>query len=291
MPALTWIEDKQSRAATIVRAGTRGTASYTKSFKIFGSDDDQVVHADVSATVMQSLYFWQYPFSNVQCTVESYTLAYLGDKCWQLTINYEKKGADDDNEPEPLKRARSFDTGGGTQHITQALSETAFGTNAPNQQKAIAVDDERVSGVDIVVPALQWSETYDVPATYVTAAWIKTVAELTGTTNSAAFRTFSPGEVLFVGCSGQQEWDEKKGDGPWSLAFKFVASPNAGSGMTLPALTVGSISGIEKRGHEYMWVRYEADVSQDTVIKKPRHVYVNRVYREGDFSKLGIGVN
>jgi hypothetical protein len=94
-----------------------------------------------------------------------------------------------------------------------------------------------------------------------------------------------------VGCSGQQEWDEKKGDGPWSLAFKFIASPNAGSGATLPALSVGDITGIAKKGHEYMWVRYEADVSQKTLIKKPRHVYVNKVYRDGDFSKLGIGTN
>lgn len=297
MPTLTWVEDKASRAATIVRAGTRGTSSYTKSFKIFGSDDDQTVHADVSNTVMTSLYYWQYPYSNVQCTVESYTLSYLGDQCWQLTINYEKKSADDDNEPEPLKRARSFDTGGGTHHITQAIQERHFPEEAPLQWLAIGVDDDRVNGVDIVVPSLQWSETYDVPAAYVTAAWIKKVAELTGTTNDAPFRTFAAGEVLFVGCSGQQEWDEKKGDGPWSLAFKFIASPNAGEDETLPPITVGGIAGaggiegIEKKGHEYMWVRYEADVDQATVIKKPRHVYVNKVYRDGDFSQLGIGVS
>jgi hypothetical protein len=289
MPALQWVEDKASRAATIVRAGTRGTATYTKSFKIFGSDDDLLVHTDVSQTVMNSLYYWQYPYSNVQCTVESYTLSYIGDKCWQLTINYEKKGADDQNEPEPLKRARSFDTGGGTHHITQAIEEERFGDNAPDQQKAIGVDDERVSGVDIVVPALQWSETYDVPAVYVTAKWIKTVASLTGTVNASGFRTFAPGEVLFVGASGQQEWDEKKGDGPWSLAFKFIASPNAGEGGSLPALSVGGIDDIAKKGHDYMWVRYESDVANDTVIKKPRHVYVNKVYRDGDFSGLGIG--
>jgi hypothetical protein len=291
MPTLDWVEDKSSRAATIVRAGTRGTATYTKSYKIFGTDDDLVVHADVSQTVMQQLYYWQYPYSGVQCTVESYSLSYLGDKCWQLTINYEKKGADDESEPEPLKRARSFDTGGGTHHITQALEEQRYGDNAPDQKKAIAVDDERVGGVDIVIPALQWSETYDVPAAYVTSAWIKRVAQATGTTNSGTFRTFAAGEVLFVGCSGQQEWDEKKGDGPWSLAFKFIASPNAGEGAALPALSVGSIDGIAKKGHEYLWVRYEADVASNTLIKKPRHVYVNKVYRESNFALLGIGVN
>jgi hypothetical protein len=32
-------------------------------------------------------------------------------------------------------------------------------------------------------------------------------------------------------------------------------------------------------------------VSDNTLIKKPRHVYVNKVYRDGNFSGLGIGVS
>jgi hypothetical protein len=288
---LTWVEDKASRSATIIRAGTRGTATYTKSYKIFGSDDDLAVHSEVNSTIVASLYYWRYPGTTVDLTVENYNLSYLGDKCWQLSINYEKKGADDASEPEPLRRARSFDTGGGTRHITQALDETKYPSTAPAQDKAIGVDDDRIAGVDVVEPALQWSESYDVPSIYVTASYIKKVSELTGTTNNAAFRTFARGEVLFLGCNGTQEWDEKKGDGPWTLTYKFVASPNAGSGQTLPAISVGTISGIEKKGHEYLWVRYEADVRENTLVKKPRHVYVNRVYRESDFSQLGIGVS
>jgi hypothetical protein len=292
-PTLTWVEDKASRAATIIRVGTRGTATYTKSYKVFGTDDDLTLHTEVSAQVMAALYYWQYPGSTVQLTIENYTVSYLGDKCWQVTLNYEKTGADDDEEPEPLRRTRSFDTGGGTRHMTQAIAERGYSQsgNAPNQKKAIGVDDDRVAGVDVVEPALQWSESYDVPAAYVTAAYIKSVSDATGTTNDATFRTFARGEVLFVGCSGTQEWDEKKGDGPWTLTYKFVRSPNAGSGETLPALEVGDIDNIEKRGHEYLWVRYESDVDSGTLLKKPRHVYVNQVYRETDFGQLGIGTS
>ena len=148
-----------------------------------------------------------------------------------------------------------------------------------------------MAGVDIVVPQLSWTETYDVPNRFVTAQYIKDISGVTGSTNDAAFRTFARGEVLFLGCSGSQEWDEDRGDGPWSLSYKFLASANAGNGQYLPALSIGSISNIEKEGHEYLWVRYEDDVDENVLLRKPKAVYVNRVYRERDFSKIGIGVD
>jgi hypothetical protein len=299
--ALTWVEDKASRAATIVRLGSRGTATYTKSFKVFGTDDDLALHNEIRSYIANWGFYWQYPGGgDEKLAIDSYSVSYLGDKAWQVTLNYQKAGADNDERPDPFKRSRSFDTTGGTQHITQGLVTADFAQGeqrywngtpaAPNQYGAIAVDDDRVAGVDIVVPALQWTETYDVPHSYVTAAYIKSVAGLTGTTNSAAFRTFAKGEVLFIGCTGQQEWDSDRGDGPWSLSYRFIASPNAGSGATAPAITVGDITGIEKKGHEYMWVRYENSVDSSAVVKKPKAVYVNRVYPEGNFAGLGIGV-
>jgi len=297
---LTWIEDNSSRSATIVRLGRKATSSYSKSWKVFGTTDDTVVHTEANVYASGQFSYWAYPGQpNVQLRAESYTVAYLGDDAWQVTINYEKNGAEDDDQRDPMKRSRSFDTSGGTQHITQATGGTVTtvgGTTttsvterkyppdtAPSMNSAIGVDGQSVNGVDIVVPALSWTETYDVPAAYVTAAYIKGVAGLTGTVNNATFRTFAAGEVLFMGCSGSQEWDDQKGNGPWSLSYKFVASPN------VTAQTIGDISGVEKKGHEYLWVRYEDSVSENELVKKPKYVYVNKVYRDGNFSGLGIG--
>jgi hypothetical protein len=279
--ALTWVEDSQSRSATIVRLGKKASASYTKSYKVFGTTDDVVLHNDINATISGS--FWQYPGTDAIFLPDSYSVEYLGDDAWQVTVNYVKEGADDPSQQNPLKRARSFDTGGGTTHITQALSESRYGTGAPDMQGAIGVDDNSVAGVDVVIPALQWTETYDVPSQYVTQGYINTLANLTGTVNQGGFRGFAAGEVLFVGCSGSQEWDSERGDGPWSLSYKFTASPNASN------LAVGSITVTTKKGHEYLWVRYEDAVESNTLIKRPKHVYVNRVYRETSFASLGIG--
>ena len=283
--SLVWVEDGDSRQATIVRRGRKAASSYAKSYKIFGTADDTVLHSAINAEVSANGRYWQYPgVPGVQLMAESYSVSYLGDEAWQLTINYEKTGADDEATA-PLKRARSFDTTGGTQHKTQAEAESRFGNNAPDQQRAIGVDSNGVNGVDIVVPQLSWQESYDVPNSYVTSAWIRGVAGVTGTTNNAAFRGFEAGEVLFLGCSGSQEWDDQKGSGPWSLSFRFAASQN------VTGQTIGDITGISKKGHEYLWVRYEDAVSSNSLLKKPRAVYVNKVYKDSNFSTLGIGTS
>jgi hypothetical protein len=289
--ALTWVEDGESRSATIVRRGRNATSSYVKSYKVFGTTNDVELHAAINSEISGGNYGWQYPgVADAQLWAEQYSVEYLGDDAWQVQITYEKKGAEP-QQPDPMKRTRSFDTTGGTMHITQAESESKFPANAPAQFNAIGVDDNGVNGVDIVVPQLQWQETYDVPAAYVSNTYIRGLATLTGTTNNSTFRGLEAGEVLFMGCSGSQEWDSQKGNGPWSLTYRFVASPNAGSGGTVPAITIGSITGINKKGHEYLWVRYESEVDSSSLIKKPKAAYVNRVYRESNFALLGIGTN
>jgi hypothetical protein len=287
---LTWVEDNSSRSATIYRLGKKATSTRTKSYKVFGTSDDVALHAEANQTITAGLMYWQYPGAgNQQLRAESYSVEYLGDDAWHVEIQYEKIGADDPEQENPYKRSRSFDTSGGTQHITQAYAERAYGTDAPAMQKAIGVDGDSVAGIDTIVPQLTWTETYDVPDNYMTDAYIKNLSRLTGCTNNGAFRTFAAGEVLFLGCSGSQEWDAQKGNGPWSLSFKFSASQNAGGSSELDALEVGSITGIEKKGHEYLWVRYEDSVDGNVLYKKPKYVYVNRVYREADFADLGLG--
>lgn len=298
MANLTWIEDGDSRQATIVRKGKKATSSYVKSYKVFGTADDTVLHAAINSEISANGAYWQYPgVAGMQLRAEQYSVSYLGDDAWQVTISYEKGGAEDGTEP--LKRARSFDTTGGTQHITQAAQgdivgvsgnavttaspERRFPPSAPMMNGAIGVDSNGVNGVDIVSPQLQWQEQYDVPNTYVTSAYIRGLAGITGTVNNASFRGFAAGEVLFLGCSGNQEWDDQKGRGPWSLTYRFAASQNVTN------KTIGDISGIDKKGHEYLWVRYEDGVSGADLIKKPKAVYVDKVYMDGDFSGLGIG--
>jgi hypothetical protein len=281
-----WVEINGSRSATIHRIGKRADSTYTKTYRVFGVDDDMQLHSEANNKFSADRFV---QIGAYQLMVESYTVQHIAERVYEVAVTYVKAGSDDES---PMRRTRSFDTTGGQSHMTQAYSERKYPeADAPSMMKAICVADESVKGIDVIVPALQWTEAYDVPAAYVTDAYIKTVASLTGTVNKLAFRSFDVGEVLFAGCNGTQEWDSEKGDGPWNLSYKFVASPNAGEGKTLPPVDIDGITGpIEKRGHEYLWIKYQASEDKNVIVQKPQFVYVNRVYREGDFAGLGIGV-
>ena len=68
----------------------------------------------------------------------------------------------------------------------------------------------------------------------------------------------------------------------WIASEPPYASPNMSN------LTVGDITNINKKGWEYLWVRYgdAEDTAAKTLIKKPTAVYVEKVYEQGDFGAL-----
>ena len=88
--------------------------------------------------------------------------------------------------------------------------------------------------------------------------------------------------MLFLGASGSRRGTGVDSD--WEITFRFAASPNASG------ISVGPISGISKKGWEYLWVRYAdaEDAGSQAIVKRPVAAYVERVYDQGNFSALGI---
>ena len=168
----------------------------------------------------------------------------------------------------------SFETGGGTRHLTMSRGSTRFPSNAPDYGGAICVDsDGTVHGVDVTMPAL----TFTINKVYssFSASDVARVASYTGKVNSGSFEGFAAGEVLFLGASGG-----KRSDGKWEISYKFSVSPNES------AFSVGSINVGAKQGWDYAWVRYEDEVSGNAVVRKPAAVYVESVYESVSFSGL-----
>ena len=203
----------------------------------------------------------------------------IAEAAWEGSVRYGKR-----EPPKTGDSSYQFDTGGGTQHITQSLQTVGryapAGSVAPDFQGAIAVTHDNVEGVDITVPVYHFSETHYIATASVTGGYKAALFFLTGKVNAMPFRGFAMGEVLFLGASGSQ-----RGQEDWEISFRFAASPNVQN------LWMGNIGGISKRGWEYLWVRYadDEDTNAKVLVKRPIGVYVERVYDYGDFSGLGIG--
>ena len=245
------------------REATEGSSTSTELlYLVQGTEDDLQVKSLVAATA---------PTVYDGLVRDSFSVTPLGGGVWECTVRY------------VLLESESqftFDTGGGTQHITQSLQTIGGyappGFTAPNFQGAMGVTTDSVEGTDITVPVYSFTETHYISGALVTPAYKAALFFLTGKVNGAAFKGFAAGEVLFLGAAGS-----KRGTDDWEITYRFAASPN------VTGLVVGPITGIVKKGWEYLWVRYADAEDQYVLVKRPIAAYVEQVYELGDFSGLG----
>ena len=89
---------------------------------------------------------------------------------------------------------------------------------------------------------------------------------------------------LFLGASGSKRAQVGEEE-DWEITYRFAGSPN------VTGLSIGPISGISKKGWEYLWVRYadQEDTTAKALVKRPIAAYVERVYESGNFAALGLG--
>ena len=177
----------------------------------------------------------------------------------------------------------AFDTGGGSAHITQSLTTIARhappGKSAPDCLGAIGVTTDSVEGTDINVPVYQFGETHYISNLLVTPAYKANLFHLTGRVNSDRVAGLRRGRGAVPGRERRQTWRQTTGR-------LLSASPQVPN---VTGLVIGSINGIDKRGWEYVWVRYSDVESASVLVKQPIAAYVEQVYRTGNFLTLGIG--
>ena len=266
--SITVLEKPGSRA---VSAGESPSADLL--YVVQGTDDDSAARDALAAAA---------PASHGGLVRKGWTVDPVGDPTttllWDGTVKY---GRYDRSPPDVGESSYSFETSGGTMHITQSRRTVqryaAPGRTAADFGGAIGVTHDNVEGVDITVPVFRFSETHIVAADSVTLAYKANLFYLTGKVNSGTFKGFAAGEVLFLGASGSQ-----RGDDDWEITFYYAASPN------VTGLTVGAITGIAKKGWEYLWVRYEdaADNDAKCVVKRPIQVNIEEVYETTSFAAL-----
>lgn len=190
--------------------------------------------------------------------------------------------APDDNEA--LGPEYSFDLSAVTEHITQSKETihrikrftSSEAGSAPDNQRAIGITlDGEVQGVDRFTPYLEWSTTRTWG--YITKKYLRTLYSLVGTTNAATFYGWAKGEVLFLGASASIKQKA-------TVTYKFAVSPNLVDVIVCTALDIPT-----KGGWEYLWVAYSPVPDKNRITMQPDSAYVERIYDEGDFTKIGVG--
>lgn len=267
------VEHYGSRAATLAEDASR--SSYRLAYRVLGSEDDAEVRARVEATL---------PAYYAGMRFQQYSIEHQGGGVWIAEAQYAVYIPKTEGES-----VFTFDTTGGTQHITQSKETTglysATGQAAPSFEGAIGVNGDSVEGCDITVPVYAYEETHYVPHAAVTEAYRSVILALTGKVNAAAFKGMARGECLFQGARGS-----RRGLGPWEITYRFAGSQNLTDDGFSQGLTIGEVIEVrDKLGWEYLWVRYADAVDGVTLVRKPRYAYTERVYDFGDFSLLGIG--
>lgn len=279
VPTNVAIEKFRSRRG---RASSDGSTEMTYIYTVSGSNDvgDILSYANTAAPT-----FVTDPVSGGILWRDEVDWDQIGDELWEVNVTFVTPDRFDQrkhDKPDLGEYELSWDTTGGTARITSSKETTRFPATATDHKGAIGLDQEgNVQGVDIVVPACKWTVTFRLANATVNNAYGMVVEELTGTMNDATFFGRPAGEVLFMGAQGKTGI---KTDPVFN--FHFVRLPN------VTGLTIGDITGIAKRGWDYLWVEYrpgEQDANSKRTPMEPIGVYVETVYPEGNFAALGIG--
>ncbi len=214
--------------------------------------------------------------------------SYDDDGNMEISVLYEgndNSGGDssDDENSDPTV---SFDCSGGTKHITHAISQRkAYPSGADDTGGAIGWNGKpgpemEITGVDVPTGQLRESYTKIFRMSEITTAKKRAWNSLVGKVNSSSFKGWSPGEVMFLGCSFS---GTNKGSSKVSVQFNFSIQENESSAK------INGVSCGSKQGFQCIWAMSDtAKGNDDTPVANIKGVYVATVCESGNFGTLGI---
>jgi hypothetical protein len=185
---------------------------------------------------------------------------------------------------------------GGTILSTQAAANLTIGARAAvNFNRAIGVSREGVAGTDVTAPKLEFQMIRNFQG--MTLSYIRDCHKLTGTTNDSVFYGYERGPAAVPGRE-RHAVAEQPGRRPRPLCARDVPLRRIGQRHRVDLdLVPDDASGnhllrVDKKGWEYLWVYYKDDVdaASNTMRPRPDAFYVEKVYEDGDFRRLLIGV-
>jgi len=271
------------------QSGKDGTGRNTKRkllYHVLGTDSDTDI---VTAVLAEAPGI--FTANGINLKLDDISKTQIGPEFWAAEVNYiDPEKQEDKKKRDENTLVASWDTTGGTQHITTSLETRGSGQRslsidpAENFGRAIEVTESGVNGTDVVVPMLRLELEYKFPNASVTDAYIRKLRDLTGTTNSAEFKGWAIGDLLLLGSSGRQS-----SQGGITARFIFAAGKSISGSFGGFVDDEGNTLDLTKRAHDHLWYYFAREEGDENVVQRPKWLYIERVYEETDFAEIGIG--
>ncbi|NBW11149.1 MAG: hypothetical protein EBR82_24275 [Caulobacteraceae bacterium] len=225
---------------------------------------------------------------------QPWTMSHEGAGVYRAKVQYlppEVSGNDASSENATAKLL--FDTTGATtkKYATDADNQRYYRWEnggsplpPPDLRGALGWDGEKANGIDVPVPALKLTLEVTYNQQFISASTIKDWARSVGKTNSDSFLRFAPGELLFLGATGDAVIDlgYLNSVQPVTVQYHMLASEN----ITSP-YKEGDITIPRKGGHQYVdpvfvdWIEASKQKSSRLAF-----VFVSTVFKEVSFFAL-----
>lgn len=253
-----------------------GDISLTLNYWVFGTKSEVTAHDFTAAYNPPIRTIGSAKYRRESIRVEQVANAWDGREAWDATVVYRLISQN-------VKVEYQGTTGNTTAHVNVAKGVLGVyakeGETAPNLQGVIGFDGQDIQGTDILIPQPEFSLSVEPINITEPNAFLRAISRIVGRVNSNTYLGFAPGELLFSGADHSGATDR-----PFQVTYRFQCSPN------LQNINVGGITVPMKRGWDYLDVYYERQVDADAkvMIKRPRAVYVYRVYDYTHFSFPGL---
>jgi hypothetical protein len=211
---------------------------------------------------------------------------------WLATVPYQDTGAAP-YPPQAGEVDEGFDILTQTRHITQSINHVqsydSSGTLGDPHSGAIGWDGENNVGTDILEPIFRFTKRGYLEQATVTPSFQGDLMDLVSRINDDTFFGFAAGQVMLIGVAGKLR--ARTSTALWEMTYSFAASKNRTN------LVIGKapnqITVAVKGGWHYLWVEYQTTVdgANNRLVAPPIAAHVEQVYRDGDFSLLGIGTS
>jgi uncharacterized protein YuzE len=171
---------------------------------------------------------------------------------------------------------------------------STFGSDAPNFNGAIEVDEQGIAGVDI----FSGQPTFSLQSRYTEAQFLSNrqnwhrYAE-PAHVNNATYEGYPAGELLYLGCDYTDDFEYDPETDTltvfYIVTFNFAVSSNGVPDVSSSSLPSG-VSLSSKQGWDYLWIfRERPDPTGDPTNIVPKGAYYEKVYPRANFaSDIGL---